>query len=85
MQQQKAGAVTVSKSIAAHGSASEFGRDRLQHRTRDNAAVGDAEAITEFERGAADDDLLALEAVQGCRVAAQYVDEDTFGIVGSGC
>ena len=53
----------------------QFGCDCLQHRTGDNAAVGDAEAVTEFERGAADDDLLALEAVQGCRVAAQYVDE----------
>ena len=52
-----------------------FGRHRLQHRTGDNAAIGNAKAVAEFERGAADDDLLALEAVQRCLIAAQNVDE----------
>ena len=51
-----------------------FGRQRLQHRAGDNAAVRNAEAVAELERGAADDDLLALQPAQRRRIAAQHVD-----------
>ena len=52
----------------------EFGGEGLQDGSGNDPAVRDAEAIAEFERGAADDDLLALQPVQRSLVAAQHVD-----------
>ena len=51
-----------------------FGGQGLQQRPGNNAAIGNAEAVAEFERGAADDDLLVPELVQRRLVAAQDID-----------
>ena len=51
----------------------------LQHGAGHDHAVRDAEAIAEFERRAADDDLLALQLLQCRRVAAQDVGKGHFG------
>ena len=50
----------------------------LQHRAGQDDAVRDAEAVTEFERRAADDDFLALQFLQCRRVAAQHVGKGHF-------
>ena len=52
-----------------------FRRQRLQHRAGHDAAIRDAEAIAELERGAADDDLLVLQPAERCFIAVQDVDE----------
>src|SRR5207237_673396 len=51
-----------------------FGRQRLQQRSGNNAAVWNAEAIAELKGGAADDDLLVPELGQRGIIAAQYID-----------
>jgi hypothetical protein len=45
----------------------------LELRAGDHPAVRNAEAIAEFDRGSADDDLFALELFQGCGIAAQDI------------
>ena len=63
-----------------------FRGQRLQHGSGQDDAVRDAEAVAEFERGAADDDLLALQFLQRRRVAAQHVDKGRlWGCPPSGC
>ena len=54
---------TAEVHCSARFCSSDSGGQRLQHGTGHDAAVRNAEAVTEFERGAADDDLLALQLV----------------------
>ncbi len=51
-----------------------FGGESLQQRAGNNAAIGNAETVAEFQRGAADDDLLVPELAQRRLVAAQDID-----------
>jgi len=51
-----------------------FGRQGLQQRSRNNAAVRNTQAIAEFERGTADNDLPVSEPVQRRLIAAQDID-----------
>ena len=50
-----------------------FRGQHLQLRARNDAAVRHAEPVAELDRGRADDDLLALELLQGGGIAAQHV------------
>jgi hypothetical protein len=51
-----------------------FGGQNLQHRPGNHAPIGNAEAVAEFQRGAADDDFLVPELAQRRLVTAQDID-----------
>ena len=52
-----------------------LGGKGLQHRPGHDLAVGNTEAVAKLERGAADNDLPALQLCQGCGIATQYVNK----------
>jgi hypothetical protein len=51
-----------------------LGRERLQQRSGNDPAVGNAEPVTELKGGTADDDLLVPELVQRRSIAAQHIE-----------
>ena len=52
----------------------QLGRQDLQHRPRNNRAVRHVEPVAEFDCRCADQNFLALDRLERCRIAAQHVD-----------